>query len=184
MLLIILFDQTHQFLIVMCLMKNLIIVQEIVWFLHLYCRFLLWLLKLLVCLCGCWVQQERIFSVYLGAVLSHSTAIAMDAAHMCIDSGSFLISLAAIYLARKRPTRRLSYGYARAGTVNITYFHVKICWSFSIEILGALISVLTIWVATGILVYIAARRVVNQNFTVKPNEMVIVAALGVVFNIV
>ena len=38
-----------------------------------------------------------------------------DAAHMCIDAVSFMVSLAAIYLAKKRPTQTLSFGYRRAG---------------------------------------------------------------------
>ncbi len=38
-----------------------------------------------------------------------------DAAHMCIDGVSFMVSLAAIYLAKKRPTQKLSFGYIRAG---------------------------------------------------------------------
>ena len=45
-------------------------------------------------------------------------------------------------------------------------------------------SVLTIWVATGILVYMAIGRCIDQSFDVKPLEMIIVASCGVVFNIV
>ncbi len=55
---------------------------------------------------------------------------------------------------------------------------------FFLEILGALLSVLTIWVATGILVYMAIQRCINQNFDVKPIEMIVVASCGVIFNIV
>ena len=51
----------------------------------------------------------------LGGILSNSTAIITDAAHMCIDALSFMMSLAAIYLAKKRPTQTLSFGYSRAG---------------------------------------------------------------------
>jgi zinc transporter 2 len=53
-----------------------------------------------------------------------------------------------------------------------------------LEVLGALLSVLTIWVATGILVYMAIQRCINQNFEVKPTEMIVVASCGVIFNIV
>jgi Co/Zn/Cd efflux system component len=34
---------------------------------------------------------------------------------MAIDVASFLISLAAMYLATKKPTKKLSFGYIRAG---------------------------------------------------------------------
>ncbi len=53
--------------------------------------------------------------IYLGGVRSNSTAVITDAAHMCIDAVSFMVSLAAIYLAKKQPTQTLSFGYIRAG---------------------------------------------------------------------
>ncbi|UJR07009.1 hypothetical protein I4U23_011298 [Adineta vaga] len=102
----------------------------------------------------------------IGGFLSNSTAVMTDAAHMAIDIGSFLISLIAMYLGTKRPTRKLSYAYARA------------------DVLGAFISILAIWVVTTILVYAAVRRCIHQNFVVYPTEMIIVAALGVFFNII
>jgi Co/Zn/Cd efflux system component len=34
---------------------------------------------------------------------------------MCVDATGFVISLAAIYLAKKQPTEKLSFGYTRAG---------------------------------------------------------------------
>jgi len=43
---------------------------------------------------------------------------------------------------------------------------------------------MTIWLATGILVYMGIQRCINQNFEVKPNEMIVVASCGVIFNIV
>jgi Co/Zn/Cd efflux system component len=55
------------------------------------------------------------FCVYVGGVISNSTAVITDAAHMTIDVTSFLISLTAMYLATKKPTQRLSFGYIRAG---------------------------------------------------------------------
>ncbi|CAF0879872.1 unnamed protein product [Adineta ricciae] len=102
----------------------------------------------------------------VGGVLSNSTAVVTDAAHMTIDVASFLISLTAMYLARKRPTQKLSFGYIRA------------------EVLGALLSVLTIWLVTGVLVYMAIERCINQSFQVNSLEMIIVASCGVFFNIV
>ncbi len=55
------------------------------------------------------------FFFYVGGILSNSTAVITDAAHMAIDVASFLISLAAMYLSTKKPTKRLSFGYIRAG---------------------------------------------------------------------
>jgi Co/Zn/Cd efflux system component len=53
-----------------------------------------------------------------------------------------------------------------------------------LEVLGALLSVLTIWLVTGVVVYMAVERCINQNFEVQATQMIIVAACGVVFNIV
>jgi zinc transporter 2 len=105
---------------------------------------------------------------------------------MCIDALSFFISLSAIYLARKRPTKKLSFGYIRAGLIDLVFFSFKfnyIEFLYS-EVLGALVSVLLIWVVTGVLVYMAIERCIDQTFEVNSIEMIIVASCGVVFNIV
>ena len=62
---------------------------------------------------GCLISRP--LTIRIGGVLSNSTAVITDAAHMAIDVTSFVISLTAMYLARKRPTQRLSFGYIRAG---------------------------------------------------------------------
>ena len=50
---------------------------------------------------------------------------------------------------------------------------------------GALISVLIIWVVTGILVYMAVDRVQNPDkIEIVADDMLIVASCGVAFNIV
>jgi Co/Zn/Cd efflux system component len=53
-----------------------------------------------------------------------------------------------------------------------------------LEILGALLSILALWLATGILIYTAIGRCIDQSFEVQPVEMLVVASCGVVFNIV
>ena len=52
-----------------------------------------------------------------------------------------------------------------------------------VEVMGALLSVLLIWVVTGILVFIAVQRVINENYTINASIMLITAAVGVAFNI-
>ena len=54
---------------------------------------------------------------------------------------------------------------------------------FTSEVMGALISVLLIWVVTGILVYMAAERVVRGEFEINATVMLITAGLGVGVNI-
>ena len=61
-----------------------------------------------------------------------------------LDFASFMISLFAIWMAAKSKSQRMSFGWHRA------------------EVLGAITSVLMIWVVTGILFYMAVRRVINQ----------------------
>lgn len=60
---------------------------------------------------------------------------------------------------------RLSFGWHRA------------------EVIGALVSVLTIWVVTAILVYLAVLRVVNQDFELEGAPMLITSAFGILVNI-
>lgn len=59
----------------------------------------------------------------IGGFMSNSLAIATDAAHLLTDFASFMISLLALWMAGRRSTARLSFGWYRA------------------EVLGALISV-------------------------------------------
>ena len=63
---------------------------------------------------------------------------------MLIDFASFMISLIAIWMAARPKSQKMSFGWHRA------------------EVLGAIVSVLMIWVATGVLVYMAILRVVEQ----------------------
>lgn len=102
----------------------------------------------------------------VGGYLAGSLAVMTDAAHLLSDFVGFLVSLFAIWLGQRPPTRKLSFGYYRA------------------EILGALLSIAMIWMMTGLFVYLAVVRVIHQDFTIQADTMMIVAAIGVVINIV
>jgi len=102
----------------------------------------------------------------VGGVLSNSLAIATDAAHLLTDFASFLISLFAIWMAAKPKSQKMSFGWHRA------------------EVLGATVSVLMIWLVTGILVYLAIIRVINREFEIDATAMLITSGLGVAVNIV
>ncbi|XP_078378655.1 proton-coupled zinc antiporter SLC30A2-like isoform X3 [Oculina patagonica] len=101
----------------------------------------------------------------IGGLLAGSLAIMTDAAHMLSDFAAFLISLFAIWVARWLPDKRRTFGYYRA------------------EVLGALVSVLIIWVLTGILVYLAIQRVITQDFEIDADIMLITAGVGLGVNI-
>jgi len=102
----------------------------------------------------------------VGGILSNSLAIATDAAHLLTDLASFMISLFAIWMAAKPKSKKMSFGWHRA------------------EVLGAITSVLMIWVVTGILFYIAVLRVINQDFEIDATAMLATSGLGVLVNII
>jgi zinc transporter 2 len=51
------------------------------------------------------------------------------------------------------------------------------------EVIGATISVLMIWVVTGILVYVAIQRIVNGDYEINATIMLITSGVGVGVNI-
>lgn len=61
--------------------------------------------------------------------------------------------------------RRMSFGWYRA------------------EVIGALTSVLMIWVVTGILVYMAVLRCISQDFEVNAKIMLITSFMAIVVNV-
>ncbi|KAL7073047.1 hypothetical protein ACQ4LE_008331 [Meloidogyne hapla] len=101
----------------------------------------------------------------IGGWLAHSLAIMTDAFHMISDLSSFIVSILAIRLSRRQPNARHSYGFQRA------------------EVLGALSSVLVIWVLTGMLLYMAVWRIIANEYDVKPDTMMLTAGIGVLFNL-
>jgi len=106
----------------------------------------------------------------VGGYLTGSLAIVTDAAHMFSDSTSFFISFMAILIASKKPNKHFTYGYQR------------------FEIVGALASVLLIWIITIFLVIEAATRVRdiiqgNDTDKIDGKMMTIIAIIALVVNI-
>ena len=52
-----------------------------------------------------------------------------------------------------------------------------------IEIVGAIVSILIIWLLTGILVYEGIRRIIHKEIDIDADVMLIIAGLGVAINI-
>lgn len=102
----------------------------------------------------------------VGGLLANSLAIATDAAHLLTDFASFMISLMAIWVASRPATKRMSFGWYRA------------------EVIGALTSVLLIWVVTGVLVYMAVQRIISKQYEIDADIMLITAAVGVGVNVI
>uniref|UniRef100_A0A8D2IZX4 Solute carrier family 30 member 2 n=1 Tax=Varanus komodoensis TaxID=61221 RepID=A0A8D2IZX4_VARKO len=53
-----------------------------------------------------------------------------------------------------------------------------------VEILGALLSVLSIWVVTGVLVYLAVQRLLSGDYEIEGNTMLITSGCAVAVNII
>lgn len=51
------------------------------------------------------------------------------------------------------------------------------------EILGALVSVMSIWIVTGVLVYLAIVRIVKNDFEINSQAMLITSGCAVIVNI-
>ncbi|KAG2181331.1 hypothetical protein INT43_008914 [Umbelopsis isabellina] len=96
---------------------------------------------------------------------ANSLALMSDAFHLLSDVASFIVALAAIYLAEKPATRRHSFGFHRA------------------EVIAALASVVTIWILTFYLVQAAIERLQNPQ-PINGKLMCMTASLGVLINIV
>ena len=77
-----------------------------------------------------------------------------------------MISLFAIWMAARPKSQKMSFGWHRA------------------EVLGAIVSVLMIWVVTGVLVYMAVLRIITREFEIKAEVMLITSGLGVLVNII
>ncbi|XP_068431590.1 proton-coupled zinc antiporter SLC30A8 isoform X2 [Clinocottus analis] len=102
----------------------------------------------------------------VGGYLAGSLAVMTDAAHLLADFISFLISLLSLWLSSRPATHKLSYGWHRA------------------EILGSLLSVFTIWLVTGVLVYLAVQRLISDNYTIEGTIMLITSGCALLANIV
>jgi len=63
------------------------------------------------------LRTKWLFRWFIGGALAGSLAVATDAAHLLTDFAGFMISLFALYISERPATKRLSYGYHRAGKV-------------------------------------------------------------------
>ena len=100
-----------------------------------------------------------------GGIFANSLALISDSFHMLSDVSGFAISLASIWIASKPKTTRHSYGFHRY------------------EVLGALSSVLLIWVLTGILLSEAIERIKNP-VDINAPIMLLTSTLGLVVNLI
>lgn len=109
------------------------------------------------------------FIELIGAYISHSIAILTDAFHLFSDLLGFMISLFSIYLSEKYSPKR-TFGNGRA------------------EILGALGSIIIIWVLTFLIFVEATKRMIlilrHEHVYLNPSIMVILAFSSLFMNLI
>ncbi|XP_076011181.1 zinc transporter 2 [Genypterus blacodes] len=102
----------------------------------------------------------------IGGYLAHSLAIMTDAAHLLTDFGSMMVSLFSLWISSRPPTKTMNFGWHRS------------------EILGAFVSVMSIWIVTGVLVYLAIERIVRNDYEIDGHVMLITSGCAVIVNII
>eukprot|EP00064_Thunnus_orientalis_P024263 superscaffoldBa00010158_g24545 len=102
----------------------------------------------------------------IGGYLAHSLAIMTDAAHLLTDFGSMMVSLFSLWISSRPPTKTMNFGWHRS------------------EILGALVSVMSIWIVTGALVYLAIERIVRNDYEIDGHVMLVTSGCAVIVNII
>lgn len=100
-----------------------------------------------------------------GGLYANSLAILTDAAHLLTDVAGFALSLFAIWASGWEATPLQTFGFSR------------------LEILGALGSILFIWLLTGILVYEAIKRLLTEVAPIDGRLMFCIAAVGLLVNL-
>lgn len=101
----------------------------------------------------------------IGGLLTNSLALLSDAAHMATDVVALAISLVAVWLSRKPPDARQTYGYAR------------------MEAIGALVNGGMLFLVAGYILWEAVGRF-RQPPEVSSTGMLVIAGLGLIVNLI
>ncbi len=112
-----------------------------------------------------WIAVIFMIIEVVGGWLANSLALISDALHMFTDVGALLLGLIVSKIAHRPSTPTMSYGYQRA------------------EILGALVSSVSLWALCGVLTYEAIHRFFQPE-EVEGKLVFIVATAGLIANLV
>ncbi|XP_023669645.1 probable proton-coupled zinc antiporter SLC30A4 [Paramormyrops kingsleyae] len=117
---------------------------------------------------GCAALLYFLFMIgeLIGGYVANSLAIMTDALHMLTDLVGIVVSLLALWLSSKPPTKRFTFGLHR------------------LEVVSAAISVLLIYILTAVLLNEAVQRTIHQDFDIDGDVMLITAAVGVAVNLI
>jgi cobalt-zinc-cadmium efflux system protein len=112
-----------------------------------------------------WVAFIFMIIEVAGGWIANSLALISDALHMFTDVGALMLSLIVSYIAKWPTTPSMSYGYHRA------------------EIIGALVSSVSLWALSGVLVYEAIMRIIHPEVVEGPIVFGI-ASIGLIANLI
>ncbi|XP_058012516.1 probable proton-coupled zinc antiporter SLC30A4 isoform X2 [Ahaetulla prasina] len=102
----------------------------------------------------------------VGGYVANSLAVMTDALHMLTDLSSIILTLLALWLSGKAPTKRFTFGFHR------------------LEVLSAIFSVLLIYILMVFLLYEAVQRTIHMDYEINGDVMLITAAVGVAVNLI
>ncbi|KPP56431.1 hypothetical protein Z043_125950 [Scleropages formosus] len=118
-----------------------------------------------------------------GGYVANSLAIMTDALHMLTDLIGIIVSLLALWLSARSPSKRFTFGLHRLVVLGPFLRAVLVLFSLA-EVVSAGISVLLIYILTGVLLNEAVQRTIHQDFDIDGDVMLITAAVGVAVNLV
>lgn len=111
-----------------------------------------------------WIAFAFMILEVAGGWIANSLALISDALHMFTDVGALMLSLIVSYIAKWPSTPSMSYGYHRA------------------EIIGALVSSVSLWALSGVLVYEAIMRIIHPEAVEGP-VVFFIASIGLIANL-
>ena len=121
-----------------------------------------------------------------------------DAAHLLADVGSMMGSLFSLWLSTRPATRTMTFGWHRSGKApawsddpppdlpeGTSQGPGQLSDSLSppAETLGALASVVSLWMVTGILLYLAFIRLLHSDYHIEGGAMLLTASIAVCANL-
>nr|XP_033499353.1 zinc transporter 2-like [Epinephelus lanceolatus] len=116
-------------------------------------------------LMACAVSLVFVTGEVIGGYAAHSLAIMTDAAHLLTDFGSIVISIFSLWISARPQTHTMTFGWHRA------------------EILGMLLSVVSVWAVTAVLVISAIQRITDGDYDIDSQIMLITSGCAVAVNV-
>ncbi|XP_033499353.2 proton-coupled zinc antiporter SLC30A2-like [Epinephelus lanceolatus] len=116
-------------------------------------------------LMACAVSLVFMTGEVIGGYAAHSLAIMTDAAHLLTDFGSIVISIFSLWISARPQTHTMTFGWHRA------------------EILGMLLSVVSVWAVTAVLVISAIQRITDGDYDIDSQIMLITSGCAVAVNV-